>query len=74
MKRYGFVAEPHKSWIASPASEVDGVVTCHDLSGFLGSWKMKNGGVFFPSERNEAMDDEAMKKALEYCKEMNRKH
>lgn len=73
MERHGFASELHKEWMASPAIENEGAVTCHDPSGFLGSWKMKDGGVFFASERNEPFDGEAMKKALEYCREMNSK-
>lgn len=73
MDIHGFAAEPHKTWLASPAVEIQGKVTCHDSSGFLGSWEMKDGGVFFASENNIIFDQKAMDKALNYCNEMNNK-
>jgi hypothetical protein len=53
---YGFVVEPHKNglWLVSPATKEDDAVTCHDLSGFLGSWKMKESGEFIPSVSGES--------------------
>lgn len=72
MIRHGFVAELHKTWLASPATEEDGVVNCHDPSGFLGSRKMKDGGVFFPSKNNTILDMESLAKANAYCREMNK--
>lgn len=59
----GYVAEPHRTWLVSPASkEPDGKVRCHDLSGFLGSWDMRPGGVFFPT----------LDEACEYATEKNK--
>lgn len=68
--RHGFAAEPHKSWLYSPAYEKNGVVTCVDSAGFRGSWKMKDDGVFFPSETNEVYDEDACRKARDYCNKM----
>jgi hypothetical protein len=49
---FGFVSEPHRNGehLVTHAINEDGVVTCHDISGFAGSWKMKDGGVFFETE------------------------
>lgn len=72
MEKFGFVAEPHNgNWQASPATKNNSEVTCYDLGGFLGSWKMIEGGVFFESQENKALDYEAMQMALNHCKIMN---
>lgn len=69
----GFVAEPHKNgfYIVSPATISDGVITCHDPSGFLGSWEMKQGGVFFKSISGSCFCNETMSLASEYAKFKN---
>lgn len=71
---YGFVAEPHRDnyWLSSPASkDENGVIRCHDLSGFLGSWNMKEYGVFFPCETDSLFCKVAMKKSEELCRSKN---
>jgi hypothetical protein len=66
MESLGFVAEPHgDSWLVSPATRAQGEVKCHDLSGFLGSWVMKEQGKFFLGK--SAMCMEAMDLAIEYA-------
>ena len=75
MKIYGFVAEPHRNnyHIISPATKDSetGLVTCHDLAGFCGSWNMHDGGVFFECTEGEPFDQVAMDKASAYCKQKN---
>lgn len=69
---YGFVAEPHGGrYIVTPATMENGVIRCHDISGFCGSWDMKAGGVFFPEEGGGALCDIAKAKACKYAKENN---
>lgn len=70
---FGFAAEPHKEWLYSPATKdvTTGKVTCHDPSGFVGSWDMKDGGVFFEQEGGGSYCEKAAKKAGEYCSKMN---
>lgn len=72
-KVFGFVAEPHRNnvYFVTPACKEDGTVTCHDLSGFLGSWKMREGGVFFPTISGDTLCEEAMQMANDYAKEKN---
>ena len=74
-KVYGFVAEPHKNgyYIVSPATQEGSVVRCHDLSGFCGSWDMKEGGVFFEGVSGESvvLCKYAMDAANTYAGEMN---
>lgn len=72
---YGFVSEPHRNgyYLVSPASKEGDEITCHDLSGFLGSWKMKTCGVFFPSVSGETLCAEAMSAANIYAQEKNRR-
>ena len=66
---FGFVAEPHKGgrYLVSPARLCDGLVTCSDLSGFMGSWLMKDGGVFFPSIDNKPLCRQALANANQYA-------
>lgn len=68
---YGFVAEPHKNgyWLVSPATKEDDLIRCHDLSGFLGSWNMKQGGVFFPSPTNDSLCNVALQEANTFARE-----
>ena len=49
---YGYVSEPHRGGehLVINASNENGVIRCHDLSGFMGSWIMKDGGVFFATQ------------------------
>ena len=72
-KEFGFVSEPHKHsyHLVSPATKIDGEITSHDLSGYLGSWPMKEGGVFFASISGEAICTETMKLANEYARKIN---
>lgn len=72
-KVFGFVAEPHRDnhYFVSAACQEKDEVTCHDLSGFLGSWKMRVGGVFFPSISGETLCKEAMQMANDYAREKN---
>ena len=73
MTEYGFAAEPHKNntWLVSPATREDGQVTCHDLSGFCGSWQMKLGGEFFPSPDNSSLCSVAIHQANNYAQDKN---
>lgn len=68
---YGFVTEPHKNnyWLVSPATKEGDLIRCHDLSGFLGSWGMKQGGVFFPSPDNDSLCNIAMQEANAFAME-----
>ncbi|QCQ59082.1 hypothetical protein HOV44_gp004 [Rheinheimera phage Barba5S] len=70
---YGFVAEPHRNghYFVNAATSTSGEVTCYDLAGFLGSWKMKDGGVFFPSVSGESFCPITLKKAQDYATEVN---
>lgn len=72
-KVFGFVAEPHRNnyYMVSPASQEGEEVMCHDLSGFLGNWKMKDGGVFFLTVSGETLCKEAMQMADDYAREKN---
>lgn len=72
MTEFGFAAEKRKSgWFVSPATRENDKILCHDLSGFLGSWEIKEG-VFFKSQNNESLDEVVMKEAQEYCVKMNK--
>lgn len=73
MTEFGFVAEPHRDgyFLVSPATKRGDKIECHDLSGFLGSWDMKTGGVFFASTTGDCLCPDAMSKANEYSKQMN---
>lgn len=70
---FGFVAEPHRNgyYLVSPASQKGGETTCYDLAGFLGSWKMRKDGVFFPSISGDTLCNKALKQANDYAKERN---
>ena len=69
---YGFVSEPHgDKWLVTPATKEGDTITCHDVSGFLGSWAMKGGGVFFEEEGGGCFCDIALQKALSHAKELN---
>lgn len=72
-KVFGFVAEPHRNgyYLVSPATKEGEEVTCHDCSGFLGSWKMKVGGIFFNSADGSVFCNEAMSLAQSYANERN---
>lgn len=74
MTIYGFVAEPHKGgyYLISPATIEDGVIRCHDLSGFLGSWDAKVGAMFFESIDGSCLCEQAMKLANEYASIKNK--
>lgn len=74
-KMFGFVAEPHRNnyWLVTPATKEGDSVTCHDCSGFMGSWPMKEGGIFFPCETDNVFCDIAQRKASAYAKEKNNK-
>lgn len=75
--KFGFVAEPHKNniYLVSPATKrEDGSVACEDLSGFLGSWRMKAKGMFFESESGETLCNKALKKATEYARQQNERN
>jgi hypothetical protein len=75
MEIFGFVAEPHRNnyWMCSPATKDTDTetITCHDLAGFCGSWKMKENGIFFECESEDIFCPKTMKKASDYCKEKN---
>ena len=70
---YGFAVEKHgPTWFVFPASRTDSCLTqCHDLSGFMGSWDMKPGGVFFESISGETLCSETMKIAQSYADDKN---
>lgn len=70
---YGFVAEPNRNncYFVSAATKEGEEVTCHDLSGFLGSWKMREGGIFFPTVSGDTLCKEAMQMANDYAMEKN---
>lgn len=72
-KVFGFVAEPHRAgvYFVSAACKEGDEITCHDLSGFLGSWKMRTGGVFFPTVSGDTLCSEAMQMANDYAREKN---
>lgn len=76
MTTYGFVAEPHRNntYLVSPATEENGSIRCHDLSGFCGSWEMKTGGKFFPSPDNSSLCSVAMNQANNYAQEKNQEN
>ena len=68
MESFGFAAEPHgDKWLVSPATWIQGEVKCHDLSGFLGSWVMKEQGKFFLGK--SSLCPEAMELAHKYATE-----
>jgi len=71
--RYGFVAEPHNGvFLVSPAGkDSNGVITCYDLGGLMGSWEMKEGGVFFEADDNSCLCKNAGRKAKDYAGNKN---
>jgi hypothetical protein len=70
MKNFGFAAEPHgDKWLVIPATWIHGEVKCHDISGFLGSWVMKEQGKFFLGK--SALCSEAMDLANKYAAKQN---
>lgn len=73
-KVFGFVAEPHKNgkYLVSPAYREGGEVTCCDLSGFSGSWRMKCGGEFFPTVSGDVLCQEAMNMAVDHATTKNK--
>lgn len=76
MTQFGFIAEClplSRHWVISPATQDSGKVTAHDLSGFMGSWEVRNLYEWFPSETDNATCPVAMKKAQDYCDKMNGK-
>ena len=70
---YGFVVEPHKNgyWLVSAATQEGDKIICHDLSGYLGSWAMKDGGKFFPSVTESSVCGIALEQASKYAQEKN---
>lgn len=70
---FGFVVEPHRNgyYLVSPATKGGEDITCHDCSGFLGSWKMKPDGVFFESVDESVFCNEAMSTASAYANKKN---
>lgn len=73
---HGFVVEPHKNnfWLVSPATKEGDIVTCHDLSGFLGSWKMKENGEFIPSISGQSLCSLTLKAANEIAFERDKEN
>lgn len=74
MTVFGFVAEPHKNgyYLVSPATKEGDTIKCHDLSGFLGSWNMKQGGTFFESTSGDCLCPDALSQASEYAEQINK--
>lgn len=72
---FGFVAEPHRNgyYLVSPATKEGDKVTCYDLSGFLGSWEMKVGGIFFESISGENLCNHTMQTAQAFANSKNRR-
>lgn len=68
---YGFAVEPHKSWLVTPATKENGVIRCHDLSGFMGSWDMKQGGIFIESVSGASLCDIALEQANVLARGLN---
>lgn len=73
MEEFGFVAEPHKNgyFLCSPAIMKDGNITVYDLSGFGGSWGMREGGKFFKCPDGDKLCKATMEESSKYCKQMN---
>lgn len=74
---YGFAAaqtQRNKGWASWPATmDEDGLVTLHDLSGFLGSRKAKLCDIFYPCEtENTTMCNIAMSKSYNKTAELNK--
>lgn len=75
---FGFAVE-RRGWegyhyIVHASKDVEtGVVTCHDLAGWSGSWEMNSGDVFFQSLRGEPHDDELFKFIHSYTYSINEK-
>lgn len=69
MKVFGFAVDP-KTFLVSHAIKEGDVITCYDLSGFAGNWKLQPEGVFFESISGEVLCSETCKKANEYCKNL----
>ncbi len=44
-------------------------VICHDISGFMGSWKASKGGVFFQTVSGDATCNIALEQAKKYVDE-----
>lgn len=44
-------------------------VICHDLSGFMGSWKARKDAVFFPNVTGSSTCSVALKQASKYANE-----
>ena len=71
MKKYGFAVEPNRRWSVTPATQEDGIVTCHDISGFMGSWKMNEGGRFFECPDGDILNQATLEEAQSFGRERN---
>lgn len=67
VETFGFAVEFNSesgAGFVTPAVSTNGKVRCHDISGFLGSWDMQEGGKFFPGEtEGTALCPKALEKA-----------
>lgn len=73
-KLHGFVVEAHKNnyYLVSPATVENDTIICHDISGFLGSWEMKEGGIFFMCKQNKPLCEDTLSLASKYAKILNK--
>jgi hypothetical protein len=73
---YGFTVEPHKNdyWLVSAATKDGDVITCHDLSWFGGSWKMKERGIFIASISGSVLCEQAMSEANNLAYQKNQEN
>lgn len=75
--KFGFASEPRRdgTYFIAPSTinQDNGKVTCHDVSGFAGSWDMAEGGVFFPEEGGGSLCSAALDKAQNHADNENKK-
>lgn len=69
---YGWAVEKvgYQCFISAATKDSEtGEVMCHDISGFMGSWKMRKEGVFFPTVTGDATCSIALEQASKCAKE-----
>jgi hypothetical protein len=71
---YGFAVEPHKDdyWLVSAATQESDVTTCHDLSGFGCSRRMKERGIFIASISGDVLCEQALNEANKLAYQKNK--
>jgi hypothetical protein len=73
---YGFAVEPHKDdyWLVFAATQEGDVITCHDLSGFGCSRRMKERGIFIASISGDVLCGQALNEANKLAYQKNQEN